>query len=267
MQRNPLKVHTPSSYSNLTTHYSYSPNLLRLTLMTLSFGILPIHTIHGEDQVEQTQMKQTQIEQIHNALQHLSKPETPNTFTQLKHLPPWQQGETSTCWSFATSSFIESELLRLKKPSPRLNVDYPLYYNLQKKARFWIHNQGKSHFSPGDLFTGVFDVIHTQGMVPAEIYGQKRSTSDQLNHHILYRDVKKLITQTKKANKNLNEEQLIKALIPLLDRELGRPPEQFTWQGKSYTPQSFVHQNITLPWKDYHVIMSLKDTFLRLQVL
>ena len=35
---------------------------------------------------------------------------------EIKHLPVISQGNTGTCWSFATASFLESEIIRMGFP-------------------------------------------------------------------------------------------------------------------------------------------------------
>ena len=71
------------------------------------------------------------------------KPEPAESFQiEIEHtrLPPSNQGRTGTCWSFSTTSFVESELERLHgtpidlsrvikidKPSTRISYDLDEY--------------------------------------------------------------------------------------------------------------------------------------------
>ena len=57
------------------------------------------------------------------AIQAQEKKDTSYKFTLIKELPHTSvkdQNRTGTCWSFASSSFIESELLRKGKPEVNL---------------------------------------------------------------------------------------------------------------------------------------------------
>ena len=52
------------------------------------------------------------------------------------------QQNTGTCWSYCTTSFIESELIRMGKPSIDLSEMYNVRVNYQDKAM----NYGYCHF-------------------------------------------------------------------------------------------------------------------------
>src|SRR5258708_6557160 len=62
---------------------------------------------------------QTPREKILQALQKLPHPEHPEEFQTAPHLDCLNQGNTGVCWSYATSSFVESERARLGLPSAR----------------------------------------------------------------------------------------------------------------------------------------------------
>ncbi len=49
------------------------------------------------------------------------------------------QAKTSTCWSFATSSFIESELMRMGKGEHDLSEMFAVRYTYPKKAQRFVH--------------------------------------------------------------------------------------------------------------------------------
>ena len=68
------------------------------------------------------------------------------------------QDRTGTCWSFATISFIESELLRTKNLQIDLSEMYSVRYNYILKAENYLLRQGKANFSQGSLS---HDVIRT----------------------------------------------------------------------------------------------------------
>lgn len=183
-------------------------------------------------------------------------PRSIKEFTIHKHLPPWTQDKSLICWSFSTHSFIESELFRLYGSSPRLNVEYPLYFNLQEKARYWLQTRGRSRFYQGDLFSGALKVIQSYGTLPAEAYGQKHQVESRLDHHRLSDQLNQLLQKFKHPVK---DRDFIFQLKSLIDQELGRPPEEFIWGGRSYTPQSFRDEVVNLPWRDYRVITSLSN--------
>jgi hypothetical protein len=83
------------------------------------------------------------------------------SFKNADHLAPLNQDTTSSCWSFATLSFIESEMARLGKKPVKLAVMFPVYYAFVEKAKYFLETKGESHFAPGDLFQTVFDIVQS----------------------------------------------------------------------------------------------------------
>ena len=83
------------------------------------------------------------------------------------------QQATGDCWSFATTSFIETEAIRLgKKPvvlSPMFFVR-PTYIN---KAENYIRKNGTSFFSEGDLTFSVLKAYKEFGAIPEIVYSGK----------------------------------------------------------------------------------------------
>ena len=61
------------------------------------------------------------------------------------------QGSTGTCWSFATASFIESELIRREKGQHDLSEMFIVKNIYRDKARNFVLRQGKANFSQGAL--------------------------------------------------------------------------------------------------------------------
>ncbi len=80
---------------------------------------------------------------------------------------------TGLCWCFATTSFIETEAIRLgKKPvvlSPMFFV-IPTYID---KAEKYIRMNGKSCFGPGDLTFSAMSAYRKFGAVPQSVFSGK----------------------------------------------------------------------------------------------
>src|SRR5947207_2024147 len=65
---------------------------------------------------------QTPEEQVWQAVQRTPHPDSAAEFQTVPHLTCLNQGKTGICWSFATCSFVESEMARLKLEPVRLSV-------------------------------------------------------------------------------------------------------------------------------------------------
>lgn len=191
-------------------------------------------------------------------LQDLEKIEIPaniESFAPLFHFKPINQDTTSVCWSFATLSFIETEAKRIGFKPVRLAMMFPPYYAFIEKARYFVQQKGNSRFEPGDLFNTVVDVIRKYGIVPLEVYPGKTNPAERYNHDALYAELRELMNNVK-ATERWDESSVVADVKKILDKYLGKPPEEFTYSGKSFTPHTFAGEYLALPWDDYILITS-----------
>jgi len=174
----------------------------------------------------------------------------------LQHTPVKNQHRTGTCWSFSALSFFESEMLRLKKPVTDLSEMYIVYHTYLQKAQKFVRMQGNTGFSEGGAFHDASNVIRTLGIVPEEVYtglnyGEEKHVHGELDHSL--RDYMEAIV--KNPNRKLSPAWQ-EGLTGILDAYLGKVPEKFDYQGKSYTPQSFAREVTGLDMDDYVEITS-----------
>lgn len=207
-------------------------------------------------------------DKVRETLQKTPGPKSAGDFQPVPHLPCLNQGKTYVCWSFATTSFVESEMARLKLESVRLSVIYPVYCGYLEKARRFVRTKGESRFAAGDLFTGVFDVCREYGALPASVY-DKSPAVGLLDQTRLYADLDGLMGEVKRRE-TWNETRVLSAVRKILNRHLGEPPRSFSHAGKNYTPKSFLADVVRLPWNDYLMLTSFElapfGTFTELKV-
>ncbi|MCX6889967.1 MAG: hypothetical protein NTX51_00335 [Verrucomicrobia bacterium] len=211
---------------------------------------------------------QTMQDKLREALEKTPHPESAADFQSVPHLPCLNQDKTLVCWSFATTSFVESEMARLKLESVRLSVFYPVYWGYMEKGRQFVRTRGSSRCGQGDLFTGVFDGYREYGAMPASVY-DKPSADGGFDQSRLYADLGSFIEGVKLEGK-WDEKRILARLKKILDRHLGEPPKTFSHNGKSYTPKSFLAEVVRLPWSDYVMLTSFEsapfNTFTELEV-
>jgi bleomycin hydrolase len=200
---------------------------------------------------------QTNRSNIFQALEKLPHPINADDFPLPSHFPCLNQGETSICWSYATSSFLESEMARLHLPSVRLSVMYPPYCQFLEKARRFVQTKGESRFDPGDLFTGVPEAFLKYGALPASAY-DKQTDKKLPDQSRLYAELQKLMADTRRKGQ-WDESRVLGKVQHILNRYLGKPPEKFSFDGKTYTRKSFVDEVVKLPWSDYVLLTSFKN--------
>jgi bleomycin hydrolase len=202
-------------------------------------------------------------------LEAIDRPKSIDDFKPAFHLTPINQDTTLICWSFATSSFIETEMERYGMEPVRLSVVFPVYNVFQEKAKRFIATKGKSRFAPGDLFAGVLDIIQEYGVIPASAYRGRTNPDETYNHSALYAELDKLMNNVRK-NAQWDENTVLPEVRKILDKHLGAPPKEFTYKGQTYTPASYLKGVVRLPWKDYVLVTSFLyapfNTFIELRV-
>jgi bleomycin hydrolase len=165
------------------------------------------------------------------------------------------QCKTGTCWSFATISFVESELIRMGKGQHNLSEMFNVRMTYPKKAEQYVRYQGKYQFGPGSLCHDVINVIRDHGVIPEQVYDGLNYGTDRHDHGemdaMLEGMVKNLV---EKARGNLSPNWM-EAVEAVLDGYLGEVPSEFQYNGKSYSPES-LRDELGLVADDYVSISS-----------
>lgn len=173
---------------------------------------------------------------------------------EVKTTPVRDQSRSGTCWSFSGISFIENELIRMGKGEYDLSDMWIVRHAYMDKAEKYVRMHGAVNFSEGGAFHDVFNVISKYGIVPEEVYGGLGYGTEKHNHAELSEILKgyvdaiikgKTLTPAWKAGFNA-----------ILDAYLGPLPQgDFTYNGKTYNPQSFA-KSLGLNPDDYVNITS-----------
>ncbi len=162
------------------------------------------------------------------------------------------QYRSSTCWSWSGLSFFEAEAMRLgKKEVPNLSPMYVVAKCYADKADRAVRMQGKTNFGSGGAFHDVTYCIEKYGIVPTEVYGGLGYGED--NHvHAELDAVLSGFVETVVSNPNKRISTAWKSAFQgIVDAYLGKTPEEFTWKGKKYTPQSFAKEVVGINVNDY----------------
>ncbi|MCX6282538.1 MAG: aminopeptidase [Bacteroidetes bacterium] len=163
-------------------------------------------------------------------------------FTVVKQLPATSiknQNRSGTCWSYSAIAFLESELLRTGKDTFDLSEMYCVRQCYSDKARIYVRFEGKHNFGGGGAAHDVTYVLKNYGMVPEEAFtgltiGEKLPVHGEMDA-VLSAYVDAVI---KNPNKKLTPVWHA-GFDGILDAYLGKVPGQFTYKGKTYTPQTF----------------------------
>lgn len=174
---------------------------------------------------------------------------------ELETLPVISQGNTGTCWSFSTSSFLESEIIRLTGKKIDLSEMYQVRNTYPKKAENYVMRQGKAQFGEGGLAHDVINSAADYGLVPQSAYTGLNGAYENYNHAEMVAVIESMLkTYVEKPDKKLSVNWK-NAISAILDVYMGKNPSEFIYENKKYTPQSFLAFTKINP-KDYVTITS-----------
>jgi len=159
---------------------------------------------------------------------------------QVKTTPVKNQSKTGTCWSFATTSFIETELIRMGKGEHILSPMWFVRYAYPDKAEKYIRYHGSYNFGVGGQAHDVTNVVKQFGFIPEEFYRGMNIGEEEHNHGEMASVLEGIVDAVKK-NRGGKITPLWKNVFDsALNIYLGKPVEEFTYQGKNYSPKTFV---------------------------
>ncbi|MFP4663766.1 MAG: aminopeptidase C [Bacteroidales bacterium] len=152
------------------------------------------------------------------------------------------QNRAGTCWSYSGLALLEAELLRMDKGEYDLSEMWIVRKAYEDKADKYVRMHGKTNFGGGGAFYDVFYVYEHFGMMPEDAYiGLNYGEEDHV--HGEFDNVLKSFVDAVIKNKNKKLSTAWKpAYDGILDAYLGEIPETFTYDGKTYTAESFADE-------------------------
>ncbi|MBO6234921.1 MAG: aminopeptidase [Prevotella sp.] len=177
-------------------------------------------------------------------------------FTTIMELPITSikdQNRSGTCWDYSALSFFESELLRTNKKGYDLSEVFVANKNYMDRAILKVRMHGDAQFAQGGSAYDVLYVLKNYGICPEEAMTKPGAmVGDTLNN---FNEFFHVMTPYVNAVSSSKEKKLTPAwkagLQGILDAYLGKTPESFTYEGKTYTPQTFA-KSLGLNWDDYY---------------
>lgn len=157
------------------------------------------------------------------------------------------QNKSGTCWAFSGTSMIEDDVMRKGGPELDLSEMWTVRNCYIDKAKKFISTEGKINFAQGGSFADVIYAIDNYGAVPEEVYAGLNYGEDKHSH---YEMAAALEAYLNAINRNPNK-KLTTAWLPgfigIIDAYMGPALESFTYNGKTYTPQSFAKEMKIVP--------------------
>jgi bleomycin hydrolase len=171
--------------------------------------------------------------------------------------PIKDQQATGICWSFATTSFIETEAIRLGKSPVVLSPMFFVTPTVINKAEKYIRMNGKSYFDSGDLTFSVLSAYKKYGAIPQKVYSGKKDSTSKYDHGKMDKALlEKVKYYVNSGRGNMTTEGYRRDISEILSGTMGKAPDTFIYKQKSYTPKSFAKEMVGINPDDYVEITS-----------
>ena len=175
-----------------------------------------------------------------------------NPITSIKN-----QNRSGTCWDYATLSYFESEILRATGKTYDLCESFVANKTYMDRAIQVVRFHGDCQFAQGGSAYDPLYCLENYGICPQEAMPFPGSlTGDSLfNFNEFFSVLSPYVEAVAKSKSDKLSKQWKPGLQAILDAYLGKCPENFTYEGKNYTPKSFA-ASLGLNWSDYVTVTS-----------
>ena len=182
-------------------------------------------------------------------------PRSVDEFTSYWYNEPVSQGRTGTCWSFSTTSFLETEVYRIHKKKVKLSEIYTVYWEYLEKAARYIDEKGNSEFGEGSEANAVTRNWKKYGIVPEEAYNGMQPGQKFHDHKKMFDEMDFYLKSLKSSN-NWNKEEALGEVKRILNNYIGEPPTEFVIQEIRFTPKEYLEKYLDINPDDYVDILS-----------
>ena len=181
-------------------------------------------------------------------------------FTTIKEIPITSvkdQNRSGTCWDYSTLSYFEAEILKATGKKYDLCESFVANKTYMERAIQVVRFHGDCQFAQGGSAEDVLATMKNHGIVPegtmpfpGSLYG------DSLNNfNEFFGVLEPYVAAISKSSSKKISNAWKSGLQGILDAYLGKCPETFTYEGKQYTPKSFM-ASLGIDLNDYVSITS-----------
>ena len=181
-------------------------------------------------------------------------------FTVVKEIPVTSmkdQNRSGTCWDYSTLSFFEAEILKATGKKYDLCESFIANKTYMDRAIQVVRYHGDCQFAQGGSAEDVLATLKTHGICPEEAMPFPGSLyGDSLNNfNEFFSVLEPYVAAVAKSSAKKISNAWKNGFQGILDAYLGKCPEKFTYEGREYTPKSFM-QTLGLNLDDYVSITS-----------
>lgn len=170
-----------------------------------------------------------------------------NPITSIK-----DQNKSGTCWDYSTLSFFESEILKATGKTYDLCEMFVANKTYMDRAIMAVRMHGDVSFSEGGSAYDPLYCIQHYGIcpenampLPGSLYGDSLA-----NFNEFFKVMTPYVEGVAKSTSKKLSPAWKNGLQGIIDAYLGKCPENFTYEGKTYTPKTFA-ASLGLDWNNY----------------
>lgn len=141
-------------------------------------------------------------------------------------------------------------MIRQGKEAIDLSEMYSARQTFLNKAERYLRFQGNASFSQGALGHDVIDVLADYGAYPEIVFDGKIDPEMPHDHGALEKEMKMYLDSLLKDKRNIAENWKDHA-EEILDTYLGELPQEFEFEGKTYTAKSFASDAVGINPEEY----------------
>ncbi|HXK81131.1 MAG TPA: C1 family peptidase [Bacteroidales bacterium] len=189
---------------------------------------------------------------------NLDNKEFPNQIADYKtlwHSLPKSQGNTGTCWCYAATSFMESEVYRLHNVKTDLSEMFTVYWEYVERAEDFVNTRGETYFAQGSESNAIPKIWKKYGIVPESAYSGLLNNRKYHSHEEMEEEMIEYLNSVKESE-NWNIEEVLNSIKGILNSHMGTPPEMFVIDGVTYSPKSYLESYLKIRMNDYFSFMS-----------
>ncbi|MBO4661940.1 MAG: aminopeptidase [Bacteroidaceae bacterium] len=173
-----------------------------------------------------------------------------NPVTSIKN-----QNNSGTCWSYSSLAFLESEAMKKNPKIKDLDLceSFLVSKTYMDRADRNVRTHGDASFSQGGSFYDAIYCMANYGLIPEgnmpypnTLYGDSL-----FNFTSFFPPMEAYIKAIAKSEAKKINPMWKKDVQCMIDNYFGKCPETFKYEGKTYTPQTFVKEYLKLDPNDY----------------
>jgi bleomycin hydrolase len=175
----------------------------------------------------------------------------------LEHTPVKSQVGAGNCWSYATNSFLESEMMRMGKKPYDLSCLFSLRCAYVERAENYLRMRGGIAWGEGGECHDVLNMYALYGAIPTEVYPGPHSDLNNERLADLNKALKSFLDKVLDMPGTELAHDWRQAFDAILNSYIGDVPDKFNFDSHNFNPATFARKCVGIHPEDYVELASV----------